>query len=89
MALANFGGERHPRLGRRLPRPRPGDRYFEKESPGLAPGARVGPRAPLRAPAASPPALSPRAALGPGKLSKGSGGRMGRGRPGPRKLLRK
>lgn len=49
MALENFGGERDPRLGRRLPRPRSRDRYFEKEPPGLAPAVPAGPRDPLRA----------------------------------------
>lgn len=59
MAVENFGGERDPRRGRRLPRPRSRDRYFEKESRGLAPDEPAGPRAPLRAQPAPPTRARP------------------------------
>lgn len=75
MALENFGGELDPRLGRRLPRPRSRDRYFEKESPGREPGAQAGPRAQLRAQPAPPTRARPaRRSQAPGNFQKGLGG---------------
>lgn len=56
MALENFGSERDPRLGRRLPRPRSRDRYFEKEKPGLGALRASGTPAPSSRPSRAPQA---------------------------------